>query len=84
MGIFSSKFSSESQEMTNCKLNCQTNYGTPREDGTGAHVPVLVTGRGGGKRRKSTFSTFKKRYSEASRRQPSARAKRKASKKRRH
>jgi hypothetical protein len=74
-GVFSSS-PSESEEMKNCKLNCQTNYGAPRE-GTGAHVPVLVTGRGGGKRRKSTLSTFKKRYSEA-------RAKRKASKKRRH
>jgi hypothetical protein len=74
-GVFSSS-PSESEEMKNCKLNCQTNYGAPRE-GTRTHVPVLVTGRGGGKRRKSTLSTFKKRYSEA-------RAKRKASKKRRH
>jgi hypothetical protein len=63
---------SESDEMKNCKLNCQTNYGTPREDGTGAHVPVLIEKKiVGGKRRK--LSTFKK-----------GGAKRKASKKRRH
>jgi hypothetical protein len=81
-GVFSSS-PSESEEMKNCKLNCQTNYGTPREV-TGAQVPVLITGKGGGKRRKSTLFTFKKGFSEASRRQPSARAKRKATMKRRH
>jgi len=76
MGSVFSSSPSESDEMKNCKLNYQTNYGTPREDGTGAHVPVLIEKKiVGGKRRK--LSTFKKRYSEA-------RAKRKASKKRRH